>query len=220
MSHRRLPPLQPEQWLVQRLENIAQFDPRFEASWYGPYNALLSHYFPYQQQFLIKPQPKIRDAEEADVSFSSVQAEPSIELDESLDEDSFAAVDLSMNSMGFATFTGTGRIYIPDFIVAKATQFASHDRPLLIAEVKVDEPTDEFDWVTYQNQLDEYMDSLSNQMSSDTPLVGLLICGTKVKIFRLEGPGSSITMDRATHSINSKAVRELLQKISTDNWGY
>jgi hypothetical protein len=101
MSHNSPPSLEPERWLVERLRNITRFDPRFESSWYGPYNALLSHYFPYQQRFLIKPQSKFRAAQEADVSFSSVHAEPSVELDGPPDDDSLQAADLSMNSMGF-----------------------------------------------------------------------------------------------------------------------
>ena len=220
MSRNSPPPLEPEWWLVQRLRNITRFDPRFESSWYGPYNALLSHYFPYQQQFLIKPQAKFRAAQEADVSFSSVQAEPSVELDGPPDEDSLRVADLSINSMGFLALTSSGSTFIPDFIVAKATQFATLDTPLLVVEIKLEESTDKSVWVTYQNQVDEYMGSIANQMSGNTPLVGLLICGTKVKIFRLESPSDVVKMDKVTRSINGKTVRELLLKIATDNWQY
>lgn len=132
-----LPSLQPEEWLTKRLVNTTESSPHFEALWYGVYNALLSHYFPYQQCFLIKPQPKIQEplSKDMDVSFSSAQAESSMVVEHDDDDEPNFATDLSMTSMGGFAMLG-GSTAIPDFIVTKATEFASHDKALLLVEVK------------------------------------------------------------------------------------
>ncbi|KAF8547788.1 hypothetical protein OG21DRAFT_1517028 [Imleria badia] len=215
------PPVDPEQWLVQRLANIAQFNPRFESAWYGPYNALLSHYFPYQQYFLVKPQPKIRDADmhDEDISFSSTQAESSVVAD-ALDEASSSAANLSLTSTGALVLSNAGSTYVPDFVVVKATQFATQDTPLLVVEVKLHEPMNDSDWVASEHQMDRYMDSLGSHMPRGSRLTGLLICGKKVKIFRWEGPKYGVKMDTMKRSINGKIVRNLLWNIATENWDY
>lgn len=197
--------------------NLAEFDPRFEASWYGPYNALLSHYSPYQQCFLVKPQPKVREVEPeiGDISFSSIQADSSAI---SSNEASFSA-DLSMTSMGNFVVHG-GSIIMPDFIVTKATEFASHDKVLLLVEVKPRTPETESDMAAYMYQMDSYMDRVAEQLPEGARLVGLLVCGTEVTISRLDGPKGAIRVDQVSHDINSTTVRELLLDIARDNWDY
>jgi hypothetical protein len=54
-------PVRPlDQWLDTRLDSTLKENLRYEASWYGPINSLLTHVFPLQQRFMIKPQPKLR----------------------------------------------------------------------------------------------------------------------------------------------------------------
>ena len=86
------PPLQPQNRLIERLRNTVTSNPHYEATWYGPYNAVLSHYFPYQQRFLIKPQPKLREA-----------------IAESLSEDSFSSI-LAQSSDAGDISSDTGEI--------------------------------------------------------------------------------------------------------------
>ncbi|KAF8130339.1 hypothetical protein EV363DRAFT_1219313 [Boletus edulis] len=217
MPNLPLPSLRPDGWLTRRLANVAEFSPRFEASWYGPYNALLSHYFPYQQHFLVKPQPRVRavQPEIGDISFSSIQADSSTI---SSDEANFSA-DLSMTSMGNFAVHG-GSTIVPDFIVTKATEFASHDKALLLVEVKPCMPDIESDMVAYEYQMDSYMDRIAEQLEEGRRLVGLLVCGTEVTISRLDGPECAIQVDQRSHDINSTTIRELLLDIARDNWDY
>lgn len=214
MPNLSLPPLHPEDWLAERFVHIAEFDPRFESSWYGLHIALLSHYFPYQQKFLIKPQPRIRDLYEEEPSFSSIQAESSMTADS---EVSFVG-DASITSTGVLTLPGLS-YRVPDFTVTKATQYATHDRLLLLVEVKPREP-DEADWIVYTAQMDGYMEAAGQHLEKGASLVGLLICGTTVQVRRLAGPEAQITVDKTTYKLSSVAIRQLLHDISEDNWNH
>src|SRR5882762_8662415 len=54
------PPVCPlDEWLERRLASTMKEDLRYEASFYGPINSLLTHIFPLCQQFMVKPQPKL-----------------------------------------------------------------------------------------------------------------------------------------------------------------
>ncbi|KAF9018137.1 hypothetical protein BDZ89DRAFT_1117333 [Hymenopellis radicata] len=47
-------------WLTERFLNIALNQPRFEASFGGPHNAMLHCFFPLKHSFMVKPIPRIR----------------------------------------------------------------------------------------------------------------------------------------------------------------
>ena len=211
MPNLPLPPLHPEEWLAERFVHVAEFDPRFESSWYGLHIALLSHYFPYQQTFLVRPQPKIRDSYEEELSFSSIRAESSMMADS---ENSFVG-DTSITSTGVLTLPGLS-YHVPDFTVTKATQYTTHDRLLLLVEVKPREPN-EARWTVHISQMDGYMEAASQHLEKGAGLVGLLICGTTVQVCRLASPGAQVTADKMTYELNSVAIRQLLHSISKDN---
>ncbi|KAL4081683.1 hypothetical protein V8B97DRAFT_76853 [Scleroderma yunnanense] len=71
------PPTESPDWPLQRLmvRNL-----RYEASWYGLYTGLFTHYFPVGQRFLVKPQSIMRKRNppkyNPDLSMSSVLAQP------------------------------------------------------------------------------------------------------------------------------------------------
>lgn len=218
MPNQLLPSLQPEEWLTERLTNVGASDPHYEASWYGPYNALLSHYFPYQQRFLIKPQPRIRHPfiDDGDFSFSSIEAESSIVMDGPITADT----DAPVTSFG-GLARHSGFTFIPDFIVAKATKFTSQDTALLLVEVKVREPATHSAKRSNSYQMNKYMSTLVDQMLEGAKLVGLLVCGTDVTVCRGEG-ASQVYVEEAeiAHNINSPTIRELLLGVAQNNWDY
>jgi len=220
------PSLQPDQWLVNRIQSTAA-DPRphkLEASWYGIHNALLSHYFTYNQRFLIKPQAKIREDCSESISVSSTHAEAS-----------FSASSTSISaSRPLALVTSTGgmagtesrNVLIPDFFVVKATEYATHDTPLLVVEVKTEEPSTRREWKVATDQLHEYMGRIAHhhgQAGTRLRLHGLLICGIKVKISS-SSPGAQpgdplVRQDRKEHNItNSRELWKLLRDIAVANW--
>jgi hypothetical protein len=151
------PPLRPQEWLIRRLK---QPKTRFESQLYGPHCALLSHYFPYQRQFLVKPQSKILPEYEpmSNVSFSSACAETSFTIDDCILESSTDHIaDLSLSSTGVPIIPHSmggpsGAVYIPDFIVAKATEFSNADESILIVE-------DKRGYSLSTSQLADYMDA-------------------------------------------------------------
>ncbi|KAG6896157.1 hypothetical protein C0993_008708 [Termitomyces sp. T159_Od127] len=230
------PPLKPDLWLQQRLTNLSYPPPQYESSWYGPHNALLSHYFPYQQQFLVKPQSRIRvgpplAADELDLPSFEVEVSFDLPGPESaddnlnLDEVSFESTGAPVTSRNAA---GQDQSYIPDFIVCKATQFTTHDRTLLIAEVKVQPAKSRNEKVKFEVQMTDYMkayakshdDTTANPDMRIKDLYGLLICGPYVQIFLLESTGARIIEQKYTPqlTINSGVVQELLRNIAVENW--
>ena len=91
----------------------------------------LSHYFPSQQRFLIKPQSEVRDEQDVDISFSSIQVEFSLVIDDPLPvvENSFSAnlaADTSMMSTSGLVTPGSGSIYIPVFVTIHLFLCFSH----------------------------------------------------------------------------------------------
>ena len=213
MPNSPLPPLHPKEWLAERFIRVAESDPRFESSWYGLHIALLSHYFPYQNKFLIKPQPKVRDSYEEELSFYSDRAETSM----SSDLDGGFAGDTSITSTGVLTLPGLS-YHIPDFTVTKATQFTTHDKLLLLVEVKPREPENMKDWKSFGAQMEAYMDAASHHLEKGASLVGLLICGTVAQVCKLARPGAEIVTDRKRYDVNSIAIRQLLHDLAEENW--
>lgn len=143
---------------------------------------------------------------------------------EHLEEQDSLHLDVSMTSEGAFVFSGPGPTYIPDFIVAKATQFPTHDTTLLVIEVKLREPKEEEGWVILTAQLHEYMCVIPQQHQQDTRLVGLLICGTSVQISTLNDRGQVIVTDDVKYDLasdtGSKAIWQLLLAIAIENWTY
>ncbi|KAF9230903.1 hypothetical protein BU15DRAFT_68794 [Melanogaster broomeanus] len=214
------PPSEAPVWLQRRLRVFDRIPPRYESSWYGPHNSLFSHFFPGEQQFLVKPQPRIRPPIDPDASFSSTMAERSFggsdkDSDEDSDEDSDVG-DISFSSDGGPVLPrarGAERTYhIPDFIIAKATEFASQDRTLFIVEVKVDASQS---LRTASSQLVQYMEAyLANHAVDD--LFGLLIRGTEVHILSLVE--RQVVLDENAIDINDQRIWDFLHDIARQNW--
>ncbi|KAL0957265.1 hypothetical protein HGRIS_001079 [Hohenbuehelia grisea] len=48
------------EWIITRLHNMGEMEPRYEASYRGAHNAFLQSYFPASQNFLIKTETRLR----------------------------------------------------------------------------------------------------------------------------------------------------------------
>ncbi|KAH7905854.1 hypothetical protein BJ138DRAFT_1183439 [Hygrophoropsis aurantiaca] len=214
------PELDFQAWLQHRFLNLEHHPTRYEASLYGPLNGVLTHYFPLDRQFLVKPQPKLRPAfDPNDVSISSIGVETSFveeDPDEDLDD---PVLQLSFDSDGGdvlprAMGGGEGGVPVPDFFVAKATHFLTNDQTLLIVEVK---PGEDPVTRTDKEQLLEYMELYSLNHQDIPSTMGLLVHGVFVRIFTWSGPD---TINEADHvlGINSREFKQILQRIATDNW--
>ncbi|KAF9237716.1 hypothetical protein BU15DRAFT_75708 [Melanogaster broomeanus] len=203
----------PPLWLQRRLRVFDDIPPRYESSWYGPHNSLFSHFFPGEQQFLVKPQPKIRPSFDPDASFSSTMAERSFG---GSDEGSDFG-DISFSSDGGPalprTRGGGGPNHIPDFIIAKATEFAHQDRTLFIVEVKVD-ASQSLHFAS--SQLLRYMEAYLANHDDVDDLFGLLIRGTKVHVLSLVD--RQVVIDENAIDINDQRIWDLLHHIAQQNW--
>jgi len=104
-------------------------------------------------------------------------------------------------------------ICIPDFIVAKASEFLTQDVSLLIVEVKVGEP-DSWDSI----QMGTYMEAYIDAHDDAKDLVGLLVWSSMVEIHKYDVTTGMVKVEPKKHGINSKHIRELLRRISSDNW--
>ena len=195
-------------WLAVRLRSAGGLlAPRYEASLYGPINSLLNWYFPVVQEFMIKPQGKIRPEHTSDVVDDDVEM-----VRVSLD--SYGGEVLSREEKG-----GEQSLKAPDFTVVKATASLHNDRVLMIIEVKRFEMSLE----SAQNQIGEYFDALSDKykFTNGQPLFdrleGLLIVGKDVLLVTLSSAGAEIEFS-PIHDITSAAVHNFVREIAVANW--
>jgi hypothetical protein len=96
---------------------------RYEASFYGPINSLLTHVFPLRQRFMVKPQPKLHPVAGMPPPHSEAESSGRV----------------SINSMKNAVQSRkAGRVSTdePDFIIVKAGFEYGGDLALAIIEVK------------------------------------------------------------------------------------
>ena len=94
-------------WLATRLRTAGgEGSPRYEASLYGPINCLLMWHFPVAQQYMIKPQGKIRPQYDSDIADGDDLARISL--------DSYGGEVIPRDERG-----GEQSVKIPDFIVVK-----------------------------------------------------------------------------------------------------
>ncbi|KIL56343.1 hypothetical protein M378DRAFT_17159 [Amanita muscaria Koide BX008] len=190
------------QWVLQRLIAVGgETGPRYEASLYGPTNSLLVSYFPVTDQFMVKPQGKIRP-EFVNDSDATVRA--------SLD--SYHAEVLPRGFGGSEVGVG-----IPDFIVVKATEAKDNDRVLLVVEIKSSDRTAG----DAAEQLGNYLAAFSHKNIAGTQeplfnvLYGLLIVGKKVQLLTL--PISGEVGISGLLAIDNGAVHAFLKNIATTN---
>ena len=127
--------------------------------------------------------------------------------------------DTSITSTGVLV-TPVSTFRIPDFTVTKATEFATHDRLLLLVEVKSREPQNTKDWAAFGTKMDEYMEAASQHLEKGAGLIGLLICGTVAEVSRLASPCAKIVTDKKRHDVNSPPIRRLLHGLARENWDW
>ncbi|KAG5349369.1 hypothetical protein C0989_004354 [Termitomyces sp. Mn162] len=193
-----------EPWLQTRILNISENPPRYEASWYGPYNALLSHFFPYTRQFMVKPQPKLRPRR-------------AINPGESISNISLASAGYPVQSHAVLDESRLeSDVFIPDFIVAKATESLEADQSLLQVEIKVH--TDETSWEMGRVQLQRYM---SRHMCSEgSTIYGLLICGGEAEMYKKASKEARTRIHLVGRRcpIKEKEVLDFLYRIAAEHW--
>lgn len=206
------PPLNVDEWLMKRINNFANDPPRYEASWYGPYNALLWHYFPYKQQFMVKPQPKLRPV----YTVESLGPQQNVEsTQEKLSYASAGHLVLPRKKRGRES-----NVVVPDFTVVKASESVgpeNPDRPFLYVEVKPNTEIEE--WTTGRNQLHKYMRHHVDTIKTDAD--GLLICGAEAEIYRQIYKVNKVVPPRRVGRrccIKDGPVQEFLHRLSTKNW--
>ncbi|KAG5349367.1 hypothetical protein C0989_004352 [Termitomyces sp. Mn162] len=199
------PELKPEKWLQARIKKTAGNTPRYEASYYGPYNCLLCHYFPYQRKFLVKPQPKLRIPYNADAA------------DFNPDLISAGLVDrISYTSTGYLVIGRDvpGSVFLePDFVVVKATEGIRSDRSLLHVEIKLED--NEERWNMAKVQLIEYMETAAH--AEQIPMSGLLICGGRVEIYQMKTLADPARRVEKRCAVNSQTLWAFLQAFASEN---
>src|SRR5258707_7469287 len=194
-------------WLAARLQSAGgQLSPRYEASLYGPINCLLTWYFPITQQFMIKPQGKIRPQYSSDIVDDEDLVRVSL--------DSYGGEVLSRDESG-----GEQSVKIPDFTVVKATASLHNDRVLMIVEAK--HPDMSLD--AAKGQMAEYFGSLvdKHRFSDGGPLFdhleGLLVLGSTVLLAHLPTPGGQVAFS-PPFDITDNIVHNFIRRIAVANW--
>jgi hypothetical protein len=211
LEHRMAaPPNQPiPLWLAARLRSAGgDLSPRYEASLYGPINSLLVWYFPVTQQFMIKPQAKIRPEYSYDMVDDGDEDMVRVSLD------SYDAEVLPREEEG-----GESSLKVPDFIAVKATASLHNDRVLFVVEVK----RLHMSLQSAKEQLAEYFGALvdKHRFSDGQPLFdhleGLLVVGNLVTFATLATPGAIVQFS-PFHDIAGGAVHTFVRAIAAAHW--
>jgi hypothetical protein len=198
-------PLMPD-WLSDRITAAGgEFSGRYEASLYGPVCAFLTKHFPVDQQFMVKPQGKIRP------SFESATDD----LDDlvRISLDSYADEVLPRDQPG-----AESGVEIPDFIVVKASRGLHGDRVLVVIEVKRIGVSVDSGVV----RLGEYMGAFADKTtSSGLPLFnslrGMLVIGSMVKLVELSHPTAPLLIHPGVYNILGDNVHTFLQQVAAVN---
>jgi hypothetical protein len=229
------PTLRLEKWVAERLQVLSDQNPRYEASWYGPHNALLNHFFPRERKFLVKCQPKLRPVYETRTNELSEEKQavdrlrsatlnlPETEQDndEASDNDTDEYIeDNSLSSTGGPVLPRItpGRevdLFVPDFVVAKATRTARADTHLLIVEIKVEDTADNFHIA--REQVNAYLDRHLQMDQGCQSIDGMIVCGGSIEVYTLNRQGPS-ALTGGPWRITGRAVRGFLLRIAKQNW--
>src|SRR5882762_3461538 len=141
------PPVRPlDEWLERRLASTMKEDLRYEASFYGPINSLLTHVSPLRQWFMVKPQPKLHPVAGMPPQHSEAESSRRVSID-------------SMNNAVQSRKAGRVSTDEPDFIVVKAGFEYGGDLALAIVEVKKHEKIMRVDW----DQALRYLHNISHK---------------------------------------------------------
>ncbi|KAG5634056.1 hypothetical protein H0H81_003593 [Sphagnurus paluster] len=125
-------------WLpIRFLDSLTTPLAKYEASLYGPFDAVLHHIFPLADRFMTKPQGLLRTLQQPDASESG---------------------RVSIDSMGAPVLPRIRQLREstpkqPDFLVVKAGPFYGKDVPVVLVEIKRHDTILSED----HNQMSEYM---------------------------------------------------------------
>jgi hypothetical protein len=160
------PPVRPlDEWLQRHLASTIEEDLRFEASFYGPINSLLTHVFPLQQRFMVKPQPKLHPVAGMPPPQSEAESSERVSID-------------SMNNVVQSRKAGRVSTDEPDFIVVKAGFEYGGDLALAVVEVKKHEKITRVDW----DQALRYLRNISHKNPASDLTVYLVTGATTYSV--------------------------------------
>jgi hypothetical protein len=194
-------PLEP--WLESRImSTLTDPNVHYESSQYGPINGLLSHVFPIQRRFMVKPQAKLRP----------------VGLREELN-DARTSIDSNSNEMLSRTTAGGKRetgIDEPDFVIVKSGPNYGDDVPVAIVEIKRNDRSYEQDI----KQMERYMRHI-HAMRCASDLKGYLVAKDQTVAFDLSRTGHSGTDIIFTHSISTRQeLKSTLEYMAGAHWNF
>ncbi|KAG6907226.1 hypothetical protein DXG01_009843 [Tephrocybe rancida] len=190
-----LPRTTPE-WIYKRLASYGERPPHFEASLYGPLNAILVTNYPPEDNFLVKPQTLIR-----------------------LDEPNGTRNANSIDSYNANVADNFGKS--PDFLVARVTPGSDvDDKVVIVVEVKAYDNKKQKKQRTAKEQLLTYLTQLQRKRNRTTGeplylgqnLYGLLVVADNVEIITLPAVGDLATLSPPV-KFEDPTVTNLLQSL-------
>jgi hypothetical protein len=183
----KLPLVTTPPWLLNRFQALYRNPPHYEASYYGPVNALLNVHFPAADGFLVKPQARLRQP-------------PKL------------GGRTSIDSVGqlVGTFDDDGN---PDFLVSYGSAQLHQDVPLLIYEVK----TEGMSFEAAAAQLDRYItwgkDYQRQVTGTEKKIWGVLVIGSQSYIFYLDPSDKHVQYSELLINTTGTTMLELLQTV-------
>lgn len=210
-------------WLNLRLEAMFRNPPRFDNPYYGPINGILNSIFPPAQSFLVKPQAILLPNQPI-VSSSDLPPGTSQHPDASRSSSRIAeAAAIAAQGDGLSGPTSHDKkvsissidslgdnilprreggwmddVFIPDFLVVKATEDMSKDIPLVLVEIKLNRAE-----MTSINQVKAYLNSLQNY---STKFVALLCMGPDTFVWTTSEEGNNLVQTMLPQSVRTGGV--------------
>jgi|ERR1700691_4585346 hypothetical protein len=184
-----LQPANVPQWLLARFNAIYKDPPHYEASYYGPVNALLTAYFPPVDGFLVKPQTRLRQPPAPGGRTST---------------------DSQGQQVG--TFDNDGN---PDFLVSIGSAQLHHDIPLLICELK----KEEYSTTIAGAQMDRYVvwaKEYQRQIAQHRDVWAVLVIGSESYTYFLPANSTDIIAYDVLVNTTGPEIMMLLQSIRTN----
>jgi len=182
-----LPPVTTLAWLLDRFEAIYVNPPHYEASYYGPINALLTVHFPAADRFLVKPQARLR-------------------------QPPTPGQRTSIDSVGqrVGTFDNDGN---PDFLISFGSPQLHQDIPLLIYEVKQEKES----FTEAAGQMDGYISWAKEYQRQVTgtppPIWAVLVIGSESYIFFLDPASNQVGYSELAINTTGAEIMDILQKV-------
>ena len=185
-----LPPVTTPPWLLTRFDAIYAAPPHYEASYYGPINALLTVHFPAADGFLVKPQARLRQPPKPGGRTST---------------------DSQGQLVG--TFDDDGN---PDFLVGIGSPHLHCDIPRLIYEVKregesVSAVAAQMD--SYISWAKEYQRQVTG---TQAPIWAVLVIGSMSHTYLLDHTSDHVQYFDQAINTTGVGIMDILQKIRSN----